>query len=115
MKKFGLVTLGIIAGIAALVNLGPLLGLGISALFVIAGVHFYLKSDSSLLKIFWATVGIIGLLTAISNIPGFVGILSIVALYFIWKTWNKEDLSLSLQKKDDPFVNFETQWNELNK
>lgn len=99
MKKFGLVTLGIIAGIAALVNLGPLLGLGISALFVMAGVHFYLKSDSSLLKIFWATVGIIGLLTAISNIPGFVGILSIVALYFIWKTWNKEDLSLSLQKK----------------
>ncbi|MBD7944681.1 MULTISPECIES: ABC transporter permease [Psychrobacillus] len=115
MKKFGLVTLGIIAGIVALVNLGPLLGLGISALFVFAGVHFYLKSDSSLLKIFWAIVGIIGLLTAISNIPGFVGILSIVALYFIWKKWKKDDISLSIPKTDDPFVNFEKQWNELNK
>ncbi|WP_342599745.1 ABC transporter permease [Psychrobacillus sp. FSL H8-0483] len=117
MKKFGLVVLGFIAGIVALVNLGPLLGLAVSALIVFAGVHFYLKSDSTFLKIFWASVGIIGLLSAVANIPGFVGILAIVGVYYVVKTWKKEDVSFSssIVKSDDPFVNFEKQWNELYK
>ena len=63
MKKFGLLTLGIIAGIVALANLGSLLALGVSAAIVFAGVHFYLKSESTFLKIFWASVGIVGLIT----------------------------------------------------
>ncbi len=117
MRKFWLMVAGIIAGIVALCSIGPVLGLGISALLVIGGVHFYLKSDSTLLKIFWAIVGISGALSAISNIPGLFGILAVVALYYIVKKWKQEETSntVSKIKSDDPFVNFEKQWNELYK
>ena len=117
MKKFGLVVLGVIAGIVALSSLGSLIGLAISALVVFAGVHFYLKSESTFLKVFWAITGIIGLLSAVANIPGFIGILAIVGVYYVVKKWNKEEISLSVinEKSDDPFVNFEKQWNELYK
>lgn len=117
MKKFGLLVLGVVAGIVALANLGSLLGLAVSALIVLAGVHFYLKSDSTFLKIFWAIVGIIGLLSAIANIPGFFGILAIIGVYYVVKKWRNESISLSapMTKSDDPFVNFEKQWNELSK
>lgn len=117
MKKFGLLVLGITAGIVALASLGSLLGLGVSALIVFAGMHFYLKSESTFLKIFWAIVGIMGILSAVSNIPGFFGILAIVAVWYVVKKWNNESISFSTPtvKSDDPFVNFEKQWNELSK
>ncbi|QFF97535.1 ABC transporter permease [Psychrobacillus glaciei] len=117
MKKFGLLALGIIAGIVALASLGSLIGLAISALVVFAGVHFYLKSDSTFLKIFWATVGIIGLFSAVANVPGFFGILAIVVVLYVVKKWNKQSFCFtkSIVKSDDPFVNFEKQWNELSK
>ncbi|WP_277584578.1 ABC transporter permease [Psychrobacillus antarcticus] len=117
MKKFGLLTLGIIAGIVALANLGSLLALGVSAAIVFAGVHFYLKSDSTFLKIFWVTLGIIGLISAVVNVPGFFGILAILAVWYVVKKWNNEKVSLSssIIKSDDPFVNFEKQWSELSK
>lgn len=117
MKKIGLLVLGIIAGIVAVANLGSLLGLVISALIVYAGVHFYLKSESTLLKIFWASIGILGLLSAVSNIPAFVAILAIVGVWYVVKKWKNEPVSISESKivSDDPFVNFEKQWNELYK
>ena len=117
MKKFGLLVIGIIAGITVLVNLGSLLGLAVSALIVFAGVHFYLKSDSTFLKIFWASVGIIGLITTVVNVPGFFGILAIAAVWYVIKKWNNEPITFSapIVKTDDPFVNFEKQWNELSK
>ncbi|MEK5214120.1 lmo0954 family membrane protein [Psychrobacillus sp. FSL H8-0487] len=116
-KRFGLLTLGIIAGIVALANLGSLLALGVSAAIVFAGVHFYLKSDSTFLKIFWASVGILGLISAVVNVPGFFGILAILAVWYVVKKWNNEEenFSSSIVKTDDPFVNFEKQWNELSK
>lgn len=117
MKKFGLLVLGIIAGIVAVASLGNLLGLAVSALVVFAGLHFYLKSDSTFLKIFWAIVGISGLFSAVANIPGFFGILAIVGVWYVVKKWNNQSVSFSapIVKSDDPFVNFEKQWNELSK
>ncbi|WP_144510479.1 ABC transporter permease [Bacillus sp. FJAT-22090] len=117
MKKFGLLVLGIIAGIVALANLGSLIGLGVSALIVFAGMHFYLKSESTFLKIFWASVGILGLISGVVNVPGFFGILAIVGVWYVVKKWNNESISFSapVVKSDDPFVNFEKQWNELSK
>jgi lia operon protein LiaI len=117
MKKFGLLVLGIIAGIVAVASLGNLLGLAVSALVVFAGLHFYLKSDSTFLKIFWAIVGICGLFSAVANIPGFFGILAIVGVWYVVKKWNNQPVSFSqsIVKSDDPFVNFEKQWNELSK
>ena len=61
MKKFGLVLLGIIAGIVAIANLGSLLALALSALIAYAGFHYFRKSDSTIAKIFWGAVLLIGL------------------------------------------------------
>lgn len=117
MKKIILVTLGITAGIVALTNLGSLIGLAISALIAYAGIHYYKKSESTLLKLFWGGVLIIGLVTAISNVPAFLSIIAVAGLYYIWKSWPKNENSNIIEHKrsDDPFVNFEKQWDELNK
>jgi lia operon protein LiaI len=117
MKKFGLLVLGFIAGIVAIANLGSLLGLAVSGLIAFAGVHFYLKSHSTFLKVFWAIVGICGLFSAIANVPGFIGIIAIIGVYYVVKKWKNEDINFSSAKvvSDDPFVNFEKQWNELYK
>ena len=118
MKKFGLIVMGTIAGIVALVNLGSLLGLALSALLVFAGMHFYLKGGSTLSKVLWIAVGIIGLLTAVANVPGFFGILAIVGLWYVVRKWKQQPLVLSNQAtafSSDPFTNFEKKWQELNK
>lgn len=117
MKKIALFVVGIIAGIIAVSNLGSMIGLVLSALIAYAGIHYYQKNDAALLKLFWGGVLIIGLLTAISNIPAFVGIVALISLYYVWKSWEKEqdDTIIEEPRTNDPFVNFEKQWYELNK
>ncbi|MGG0655694.1 ABC transporter permease [Rummeliibacillus pycnus] len=118
MKKFGLFIIGGIAAITILSSLGALVGLAISAAILFAGIHFYLKSNSTFSKVVWALVAIAGLLTSTANIPGFIGLAAIAILWFIVRKWNgSEDYSNSFfaPKKDDPFTNFENQWKELTK
>ena len=117
MKKFGLAILGIVAAIIVLANLGSILGLAISALITFAGVHYYRKSDSTFLKLFWGTVIVIGLVTAVSNIPAFIGIIALLGVYYVWRKWDseKKDHVIDAAYADDPFVNFERQWDELTK
>jgi len=114
MKKFGLFIIGAIAGIIALANLGSLLGLAISALIVYVGVSQYVKSTTTWTKILWAAIGLVGLLSAAANVPAFFGVLAIVAIYFVVKKWKEEPIVLEA-KTEDPFMNFEKQWNELSK
>jgi len=117
MKKFGLIVLGSIAGIVALANLGSMLGLALSALLVYAGLHYYLKGGSTLSKIFWVGVGILGLLTAVANVPAFFGILAIAGLWIVVRKWKQQPLVMSASTKassSDPFTNFEKQWNDLH-
>lgn len=115
MKKFGLFIIGIVAGIIALANLGSLLALAISALIVYAGVSQYVKADTTFSKVLWASVALIGLLTAAANVPAFFAVLAIAAIYFVIKKWKEEPVILQAATTEDPFMNFEKQWNELNK
>lgn len=117
MKKIGLVTLGIIAGIIALGNLGSLLALAFSALIAYAGFHYYRKSDSTIGKLFWGGVLLIGLFTAISNVPAFFGIIAIIGVLYVWNKLraNPKDDIIEHKPTDDPFVNFERQWDEITK
>lgn len=114
MKKFGLFMLGAIAAIVALANLGSLLGLAVSALLVYWGVTNYVKVSSMWPKILWASIALIGLLTAVANVPAFFGLLAIVVIYFVIKKWKEEPVVLEAES-NDPFTNFEKQWNELSK
>lgn len=115
MNKFWLVTLGIIAGIIALSNIGALFTLGVSAVVVYAGIHYYLRSLSTWAKVFWAAVAIIGALSAISNVPALIGLAAFVGLWMIYRKWNGQNVSFDAIKESDPFTNFEYQWNKLTK
>ncbi|QTD40441.1 ABC transporter permease [Sporosarcina sp. Te-1] len=115
MKKFGLAVLGIIAAIVVLTNLGSLIGLAISATITFAGVHYYRKSDSTFLKLFWGFVLVMGLLTAVTNIPAFIGIVAMLGVYWVWRNWDGKKKETIITQSDDPFVNFERQWNEITK
>ena len=115
MKKFGLFIIGVVAGIIALANLGSLLALAVSALIVYAGVSQYVKSTTTWTKILWASVALIGLLTAAANVPAFFAVLAIAAIYFVVKKWKEEPVVLESSTTNDPFMNFEKQWNELSK
>ncbi|KXH83817.1 ABC transporter permease [Sporosarcina sp. HYO08] len=116
MKKFGLAILGIIAAIVVLANLGSLLALALSVLIAYAGFHYYGKSDSKMLKLFWGIVLLIGLFTAISNIPAFIGIVALFGVLFVWRKWKgTESNKVLTATSNDPFVNFERQWDELTK
>lgn len=115
MKKFGLALLGITAAIVVLANVGSLIGLAVSAAIAFAGVHYYKKTDSTFLKLFWGFVLVIGLLTAISNIPAFIAIIAMLAVYWVWRQWDGKKKDDIITQSDDPFVNFERQWNEITK
>lgn len=115
MNKFWLITLGILAGIIALSNIGALFALAISAVVVYVGVHYYLRSLSTWSKIFWATVGVIGVLSAISNVPALIGLAALAGLWMIYRKWTGQSVSVNAMKKSDPFTNFEYQWNKLTK
>lgn len=116
MKKVLLATLGIVAIITFFCSLGNLLGLAISAAIIFAGIHFYLKATSGFAKFMWIIVGVIGAISAITNIPGLIGLVALAAIYWTYKNWDSsEPLLKKQQKTDDPFTNFEKQWNDLQK
>ncbi|EGA89940.1 hypothetical protein GPDM_07815 [Planococcus donghaensis MPA1U2] len=115
MNKFWLITLGILAGIIALSNIGALFALAVSAVVVYAGVHYYLRSLSTWSKVFWAAVGIIGVLSAISNVPALIGLAALAGLWMIYRKWTGQSVSVDAMKESDPFTNFEYQWNKLTK
>ncbi|MFA1736900.1 lmo0954 family membrane protein [Lysinibacillus fusiformis] len=118
MRKFLLLTGGVIAACVALALIGPLAGLLFSGLFVALGMHFYMASKSNFGKIFWFGVGLIGILSAVSNIPAMIGLAAIAIVYVIYKKWNGENVkipTIESKKEEDPFTNFEKEWSNLTK
>ncbi|AQQ54388.1 lmo0954 family membrane protein [Planococcus lenghuensis] len=113
MNKFWLAVIGITAGIVALANLGSLLGLIVSAAVVYAGIHFYQRSVSTPAKVWWGIVIVIGVVTAIANVPAFFAVAGLIVLWMVYRRWNGEEVSVSRSK--DPFTNFENQWKQLKK
>lgn len=117
MRKVLLAALGIIAGIAVLGSLHHLIGILISVAIVYTGLHFYLKTNSTIKKIWWGIVGFIGTLACIANFPGLIGFIALVGIYFIYKNWNKtpsKNIFTSTQE-NDPFTNFEKEWENIKK
>lgn len=117
MRKFLLLSGGIIAALVALALVGPITGLLFSGVLVALGMHFYIASHSTFSKIIWFTVGIVGVLSAVSNIPAMIGLAAIAIIYVIYKKWNGEDVKIPTieAKEEDPFTNFEKEWSNLTK
>ncbi|MBT2637760.1 MULTISPECIES: flagellar basal body rod protein [unclassified Bacillus (in: firmicutes)] len=112
MKKFGLLVAGSIAAMVLISNLGPLVGLGVSLLVLYFVVKQFLKTDSTAAKIGWGVAGFVILMATASNVPAILGIAAAYVLYLVYKNWDKkEDV---IREDNDPFVNFEKQWAQLN-
>ncbi|WP_400245465.1 flagellar basal body rod protein [Niallia sp. JL1B1071] len=117
MKKFGLFLIGAVASIILLSQIGPLLGLVISAVILYFAFKQYVKATSTTGKIGWGIAGIIMLVITASNLPAIIGLAAVYVLYLVYKKWNnnKKQSIISKNSSDDPFQNFEKQWSELNK
>lgn len=113
MKKFGLLLAGGIAAMVLLANLGPMVGLAISIAILYFVVKQFLKADSTMMKIGWGIIGLVALSASASNVPAILGIAAAYVLYLIYKKWNNTK-SVKVVEENDPFVNFEKQWSELN-
>ncbi|MDN4524663.1 flagellar basal body rod protein [Fictibacillus fluitans] len=113
MKKFGLFLLGGIAAVILLANLGSMIGLAIGLVILYFAVKGFMKAETTSKKVIWAIIGIFAACAAISNVPALLGIAAAYVLYVVYKKWNgkKQDPG----KDNDPFVNFEKQWAEMNR
>jgi len=111
MNKFWLILIGVVAAIVALSNIGSLLALVISVAIMYYTTKWFLKTDSVAKKILWGSIAVLSGLSAVANVPAILGVIALYVLYVIYKKWNDNPQ----RKSKDPFVNFEKQWNELNK
>ncbi|MCQ6265023.1 flagellar basal body rod protein [Fictibacillus sp. WQ 8-8] len=113
MKKFGLFVLGGIAAITLLANIGHMIGLAIGLVILYFAVKGFMKAETTSKKILWGAAGVIAACAAISNVPALLGVLALYVLYLVYKGWNGKKSETG--SADDPFVNFEKQWAEMNR
>ncbi|PIC98370.1 ABC transporter permease [Sporosarcina sp. P29] len=114
MKKLGLLLLGIVAGLALVLNVGPIIALAVTGAIALVSYHYWRKSHSMFAKVFWMTILIISVISSISNIGAFIGIIALVGVYYVYRKWNDRNVHPNVIS-NDPFTNFERQWNELTK
>jgi lia operon protein LiaI len=114
MKKFGLLVAGGIAAIILLTTIGPMVALLISLVLLYFIYKQFLKAESTGWKIGLGIIGVIVLLALLHNIPAIIGVGAAYVLYLVYKNWNRNK-QVILEKETDPFINFEKQWNELNR
>lgn len=117
MKKFILFVGGLVALMLLIINLGPmvLLGVGLWLLYVV--FKKFVKSDSLVGKMGWVVVGLLVLSFTVANVYAVVGILAAYVLYLIFKSWrdDKDEPVVKNIDDTDPFTNFERQWADLNR
>ncbi|ASS91329.1 MAG: flagellar basal body rod protein [Bacillaceae bacterium] len=112
MKKIGLFIAGAIAAIVLIANLGSIVGLLISLLVLYFSFKQFVKSDKKSKKWFWGIVGLIALSVSAANVPAILGLIAAYVLYLIFNNWKKSN---DPYVSDDPFTNFEKQWESLKR
>lgn len=112
MKKFGLFLVGGIAAIVLLNTIGPMIGLLVSVVLLYFILKQFLKTKSTGGKIGFGIIGVILFMSTIQHVPALIGVAAAYVLYLVYKKWNESKFTIS-KKDNDPFINFEKQWNEL--
>ncbi|MFE8698350.1 flagellar basal body rod protein [Cytobacillus sp. FJAT-53684] len=113
MKKFGLLLIGGISAMILLSTIGPMIGFLVSLVLLYFIFKQFLKTDSTGGKIGLGIVGFFILMASIHNAPAIIGVVAAYVLYLVYKKWNEN--KRVIVKETDPFVNFEKQWNDINK
>jgi lia operon protein LiaI len=114
MKKFGLFLIGGMAAIILLHSIGPMVGLVVSLAILYFIFKQFLKTESTGWKIALIIIGLMVLSSTIHHIPALVGVGAAYVLLLVYKEWNKSKRTFD-KEENDPFVNFEKQWDELKK
>jgi len=117
MRKFLLFVVGLAALGIFILSIGPmvLMGVGVGLLYIV--FRQFMKTDSTVAKIGWIIAGLLLIGMVLSNIPALIGVGAAAVLYLIYKSWKKDDNDPEMEiidKDDDPFTNFEREWNNLN-
>ncbi|MBT2691134.1 flagellar basal body rod protein [Bacillus sp. ISL-47] len=112
MKKLGLLIAGGVAAMVLITNLGPMVGLAVSAAILYFVFKQFLKADSTLAKFGYGVIGFIAFMATAANFPAILGLAAAYVLYLVYKKWN-ESSSIVKEEDNDPFANFEKQWAEL--
>lgn len=113
MKKFGLLLIGGVSAMILLSTIGPMIGFLVSIALLYFIFKQFLKTDSTGGKIGLGIVGFFILMASIHNAPAIIGVVAAYVLYLVYKKWNENKQVVI--KETDPFVNFEKQWNDINK
>ena len=112
MKKFGLLVIGGVAVLILLANLGPFIGLIITAGIGYLVVREFIKATTTGAKFGWGFLAFIIACIIIANIPSLLAVVAVFVLYVVFKKWNESNV---IKKQDDPFESFEKEWANLNK
>ncbi len=116
MKQFILFALGLVALLVLIGSIGPMILLALGLFFLYLVFKQFLKADSLGEKIGWVVLGLIILSVTIANVFALVGIVAAYGLYLIYKEYKKDKYDdTDSFSKNDPFMNFEKEWAELNK
>lgn len=118
MRHFLFFVGGLAAGTVLILNLGPMILLGVSIWLLYLIFKQFMKASSIGAKIIWIILGLIVLSISLSNIYALIAIVAGFLLYWIYKNWNKENPVVSTstnQNNYDPFMNFENEWKEISK
>ncbi|PYZ93650.1 flagellar basal body rod protein [Salipaludibacillus keqinensis] len=120
MKTFLLFLAAIVALFVFLMNVGPLILLGVGVFLLYVIFKQFVKATTTGAKVMWIILGLIVLSMTVSNLFALVGLLALYVLYVMFRRGPKEEgmppeKNRSTQRTRDPFTNFEQQWAELNK
>lgn len=118
MRHFLLIVGGLVAAIVLLLNLGPMLLLGVSVWLLYLIFKQFMKATSLSAKILWVILGLIVLSIGLANLYALIAIVAFFALYWIYKNWNRANPvvpSAITEGNDDPFMHFEKEWQDISK
>lgn len=116
MKKFLLFAAALLALLVFLLNLGPLILLGLSVWLLYVIFKQFMKSDTTSERILWVIAGLIVLGIGLLNVFSIIGVAAAIVLYMLYKNWKKAgDNPIGKNSgSSDPFTNFEREWAEIN-
>jgi lia operon protein LiaI len=89
-----------------------MVGLALGLVILYVAFKGFVKAEAPFKKWLWGFIGVVVLLTTVSNLPALAGIIAAVVLYIVYKKWNSS--SPIKTEKEDPFKHFERQWADLN-
>ncbi|ADU31357.1 permease [Evansella cellulosilytica] len=90
MNKIWMFVLGIVALIILIVNIGPMIVLGVSIYLLYIILKQFGKAESTTGKIGWIIAGLIVLSIGLSNIFAVIGVAALYLLYVLYKHWQEE-------------------------